>query len=630
MGRKARGKRDEPIAKARPQAAAAVTSRPATSRASTSANAWVATALWIAGLWIAAAAAYAGSIGTPFLLDDPINITKNPQIQLPLSIASLIADPRALVTASLRLNYLAGGFSVAGYHVLNIVAHAIAGTLVFLLARATLRLPVFRRTDEPAAHGNERVTDALAAVIALIFLMHPMQTESVTYVIQRAEIFVSAALTASLLAFSNMDGGTSARTLVALAVSCIAGIYSKPSFAVVPALLLVYDLCFLVRAPLVEERRTGQSEARPAGRFGEIARRWPAYAIAAVAALWTFVLTKTRGGFEAETAGFDVAGITPIDYLGAQAGVIVQYLRVALWPSRLCFDCGYRGAWPVHATFLGNSVAIPAVILLAIAAGALALWRRQPLATFAVFGSAVVLTPTSSLLPLADFYVEHRMYLPIAFLAMAVVPAANAALQRFAPHANAAGRIGAALALVVVATLAIATTRRNALLSDPVAMMEDSLAQAPNNERVQYNLANAYKRMGRAADAIPHYEAAIRIAPNVVRSYENLGSLYAEMGRSEDALRVYLAGAAAKPDAGMAHRNVASAYLRLNRPQEAFEAAKKSLEVERGNANGFRLLGAALEKLGRSGEAAEAYREGLAANPGNAALTESLANVGQR
>ncbi len=632
MGRKARGKRDEPLARARPAAAPAAaraTFRPASASTSASSNAWIPTALWIAALWIAATAAYAGSLGTPFLLDDPINITKNPQIQLPLSIASLITDPRALVTASLRLNYLAGGFAVTGYHVLNIVAHAIAGTLVFLLAETTLRLPVFRRNDGTTAHGDERRTDALAAVIALIFLVHPMQTESVTYVIQRAEIFVGAALTASLLAFSNMRDRVSARTLVALAVSCVAGIYSKPSFAVVPALLVVYDLCFLARGPILEESRSGQSGARLTGLFTEIARRWPAYAMATVAAVWTFVLTKTRGGFEAETAGFDLAGITPLDYLAAQLGVVVQYLRVALWPSRLCFDCGYRGAWPVHATFLGDSVAIPAVLLIAIAAGALALWRRQPLATFAVFASAVVLTPTSSLLPLADFYVEHRMYLPIAFLAMAAVPAVDSALQRFVPRANAAGRIGAALAVVVATTLAIATTRRNALLSDPVAMMEDSLAQAPNNERVQYNLANAYKRLGRTADAIPHYEAAIRIAPNVVRSYENLGSLYAEIGKNEDSLRVYLAGAAAKPDAGMAHRNVASAYLRLNRPQEAFEAAKKSLEVERGNANGFRLLGASLEKLGRAGEAAEAYREGLAANPGNPALTASLAALGQ-
>src|SRR5205085_7149095 len=177
--------------------------------------------LCIAVLWIATAATYLGSLGTPFLLDDPINITKNPQIELPLRLASLLQDSRATVTASLRLNYLLGGFSVAGYHVLNIVAHAIAGTLLFLLARATLALPALGRR-------SDRTADAIAAVIALVFLLHPMQTESVTYVIQRAEIFVSAALIASLFAFARMREGADRRSLAALSIACIAGIYSKP------------------------------------------------------------------------------------------------------------------------------------------------------------------------------------------------------------------------------------------------------------------------------------------------------------------------------------------------------------------------------------------------------------------
>jgi Tfp pilus assembly protein PilF len=359
-------------------------------------------------------------------------------------------------------------------------------------------------------------------------------------------------------------------------------------------------------------------------------RRWPAYAIATAASIWTFVLTKSHGSFEANTAGFDISGITPVDYLGAQLGVVVQYLRVTLWPARLCFDCGYRGAWPVHATFLGDSIVVPAIILAVIVAAAIALWRRYPLATFAVVGTGVVLSPTSSFVPLADFYVEHRMYLPIAFLAMAIVPAADRAIGRLIPDVRTATVVKATLGVVIALALAAQTVARNRLLSDPVAMMEDSLAQAPNNERVQYNLANAYKRLGRQQDAIARYETAIRIAPNIVRSYENLGSLYAEMGNHEKALEVWLAGAAAKPEVGMAHRNVATAYLRLGRPEEAFAAAKKSLEVERGNPNGYRLVGLALENLGRKDEAAEVYREGLAVNPGNSTLAQRLAALGQR
>jgi len=567
-------------------------------------------ALWAVVLLAATAAAYRSGLDTPFLLDDPINITRNALIQRPLSLAALLSDPRAVVTASLRWNYLAGGVAVGGYHVLNVCAHALTGLLVFVLAWATLNLEVFRgRYAGSAEH--------LAGVVALVFLLHPMQTESVTYVIQRAEIFAAAGLVGALLALVAMKDGISPGSMALLAAACVFGVYSKPSFVVVPALLLVYDACLLSH-----------------GNVATALRRWPAYLLATVAAAATLALTKWSGGFAGNTAGFDVEGITPTDYLSAQFGVIVHYLRVALWPNDLCFDCGYRGPWPVLPTVLSDSVLLPAAILAVLAAASLALRRRHPPLPFAVFASAVVLSPTSSIVPLADFYVEHRMYLPIAFLALALVPAlhdlAAAAASRLAIPAQVlrVALVGAAAATVLA--LAGATMDRNELLSDPVALMEDSLEHAPQNERVHYNLANAYKRLGRLDDAIPHYEAAIRLLPNVVRSYQNLGSLYLEQGKVEEALRVYLAGADARPEVAMAHRNVASAYLRLGRAEEALAAAERSLKIEAGNANGRRLAGDALLALGRSAEAAESWRAGLAAAPGDAGLRERLEKLERR
>ncbi|MFN2425327.1 MAG: tetratricopeptide repeat protein [Candidatus Binatia bacterium] len=569
-------------------------------------------ALWMLALVAATAAAYSSGLDTPFLLDDPINIAKNPRIQRPLDLGALLADPRAVVTASLRWNFLAGGFEVGGYHMLNIVAHAATGLLVFALALVTLRLDVFDGRYESNAED-------LAGVVALIFLLHPMQTESVTYVIQRAEVFAAAGLVGALLALAAMRERVCARPMAALAVVCVFGAYSKPSFAVVPALMLVYDACVLSRANVGNV--AGVDNVR------KIAKRWPAYLLAAAAAVATFLLTKWSGSFEGSTAGFDIEGISATDYVSAQFGVLVHYLRVALWPNDLCFDCGYRGPWPVRATWLGDSVLLPAAILLSIAAGALASAKRRPLVPLAVFASAVVLLPTS-VVPLADFYVEHRMYLPIAFVALALVPAvhdaAAALARRFEIRPRALRIALGSLAALVAVALTTTTIRRNELLANPIALMEDSLAHAPQNERVHYNLANAYKRDGRLEDAIPHYEAAIRLLPNVVRSYQNLGSLYAEQGKDEDALRVYLAGAAAKPEVAMAHRNVALTYLRLGRAEEALEAAERAVALDPRNANGRRLAGDALLALGRTAEAAESWRAGLAASPGDSMLTERL------
>jgi protein O-mannosyl-transferase len=560
------------------------------------------------GLVAVTVVTYLGGLDTPFLLDDPINITKNPKLQQPLGLLALLRDPRAVVTASLHANWALGRDSVTGYHALNVAAHALAACLVFALAQVTLALPVLG--------GRYRRTGPwLATVIALVFALHPIQTESVTYVIQRSEVFAGAALVASLLAFATMREDASRGALAALAAACALGTYSKPSFVVVPALLAAYDLCFLAR-----------------GSLGEMRRRWPAYAIAAAAAACTLALTTQTGALDAKgpnsTAGFDMEGITPAGYLAAQPGIIVQYLRVSLWPASLCFDCGYRGPWPVLSTFLGDSVAIPVAILAALAAAAAAAWKRHPLLSFAVLGSAIVLSPTSSFLPLADFYVEHRMYLPLAFVAMALVPAASDGLgalaSRFSLPEGAERLLQGAAAATVLVALAVLTMARNHLLGDPIALMEDALRQAPQNERVHYNLANALRRVNRADEALPHYEEAIRLQPHVVRSYENLGSMYLEQGRLDDALRVFVAGAEAKPDAAMAHRNVANCYLRMGRSEEALASAETALKLEPNNPNGRRIAGDALLQMGKRSEAIAAYRKGLAVSPGDKTLKERL------
>jgi hypothetical protein len=535
--------------------------------------------MWMVALVAVTFAVYASALDNPFLLDDPTNIAKNPVIQKPLSLFALAGDPRAVVTASLRWNYATGGLAVTGYHVLNVVAHALAGILVFALARATLRLDVFGGRYAPVARH-------LAGVVALLFLLHPIQTESVTYVIQRAEIFVSAALAGALLSLVAMQRGPSRAGMIGLAASCVFGMYSKPSFAVVPALLAVYDFLLLAR-----------------GSVRSMAARWPAYAIATAAAVATFALTRAAGSFTgSDTAGFEMEDITPAGYLAAQPGVVVHYLRRVLWPAGLCFDCGYRGPWPVLPTFLGDSVVLPLVILAVLGAASLAVVRRQPRFAFALVGSAVVLAPTSSVVPLADFYVEHRLYLPIAFVALALVPAAwdalAAAAQRFAVPLRTAATIGAGGAAAVCVALAVATVGRNALLASPIELMQGALVQAPQSERLHYNLANALKREGRLDEAEPHYREAIRLLPHIVRSYQNLGSLYLAQGKLEPALEVYLAAVAAKPGVAMAHRNVANTYLKLGRPREALEAAERALAIEPTSPNGLRLAAEAKRQLG--------------------------------
>ncbi len=608
MGRKARDKKDRPRfadggAQPGPAAhdGAAAAPRPRIGVALPERS-----GLWAIALAVFVTACYLNALDTPFLLDDPINIAKNPIIQRPLSLMALLLDQRAVVTASLRINYASSALAVASYHLLNLGAHIVTGWLMFALAYLTLRLPVFEARYARAA-------EPLAATIAAVFLLHPVQTESVTYIIQRSEIFAAAALLATLLAFITIDPNNNRRLrpLAFFTAACVFGAYSKPSFAVVPALLLIYDLCFLSR-----------------GRIEEIRGRWPAYAIAAAAAAWTFILSANSGSFGDRTAGFSIEGIAPWQYTRAQFGVVLTYLRLVLWPDSLCFDCGYRGAWPVLTSALGDGAVVPAAILGLLSVAALGLWRRYPLATFAVMGSAVALAPTSTFVPLADFYVEHRMYLPIGFMALSLVPAvfdAAAALsRRFGLSAGTLRAVRRASAAVVLALLALLTVARNQVFADPLRLLLDTVAKAPQNERAQYNLANEYKRRGEQDKAMERYKEAIRLAPHVARSYMNLGAIYLEQQRNEEAMQIFLAGSQNVPRMAMTHRNLAVAYARLGRHAEALAAAQRSLTVEPDNVNGHNLAAQALEKLGRRQEAAAEYEKVLELEPGQADAKKRL------
>jgi tetratricopeptide (TPR) repeat protein len=281
---------------------------------------------------------------------------------------------------------------------------------------------------------------------------------------------------------------------------------------------------------------------------------------------------------------------------------------------------------------LGDSVLIPAVILAALAVAGLVLWRRYPPLLFAVAAGAAVLAPSSSIVPLADFYVEHRMYLAIALMALVLVPAAYLGISRLGERMGMTpDRLRVtrqAAAAIVCIALGLLTLQRNTVYADKLVLMQDTLAKAPNSERLQYNIANEYGRRGEVDKAIEHYKEAIRIAPRIVRGYMNLGSLYMKNGRMEEALQTFLGGVAAKPENAMAHRNTASAYLRLQRPQEALASAERAIALDPGAANGHKLRAQALQALGRRQEAVESMRKASELNPGDGEIKKKLAEMG--
>jgi tetratricopeptide (TPR) repeat protein len=556
--------------------------------------------LILAGL---ALVAYANSLDAPFLLDDRPQIEKAGTIRS-LDPVAMWRSARPTVTLTLAINYAMGALGVTVYHVTNLLLHLGCSVLLFFWARWTLGLAALReRYAAPV--------EAMALAVAAIFLVHPLQTGAVTYVIQRAEIMASIALIAFVwVAVRATDAWRAAPAL--LAISLLGGM-SKPSFAIAPLLLAIYDWCIVAD-----------------GDWRAMARRWPIYAVAiAVVAVGTWAGWPTGTG---NTAGLDVKGISPLDYLQMQFGVLVYYLTLLLWPHPLCFDCGYKQPWPVLDSFLGDAVVAPAVMLAVLGIAALALRRRAPLFTLAVLGSAVVLAPTSSLLPLTDIYFEHRLYLCVGLFALALVPDAARALMMLGEARGwSIGRIRrsmAGVAAIVVAVLALVTIARNHTYADEIRLLEDTLAKAPGSARSVYNLGNEYKRQGRRSDAIAMYRKSLEADPDYLMAWVNLGSEYMKEDRNEEAAEAFRSGVTRHPEVAMPRRNLARALWKLERREEAVAEALEAARLDPADPKGRKLLAQVYQGLGRRSEALAEWKVYLGMVPNDSEARDAVASLG--
>ena len=560
-------------------------------------------AITCAFLALLVVSAYRQSLGVPFVLDDARWIVGNPTIRTP-SLGSLLANPRPVLSASLALNHAVGGFDVGGYHVVNLVAHLLCGILVFGLARFTFQLPCL------ISHAG--AADGLALASSGIFLLHPVQTETVTYVIQRGESFATAAVIALVWMGARAARATRpGQLLIGMAVVGALGILSKPVAAGSVLVFAAYDACLL-----------GTSWWRPQ-------RRPMVYAtlatVGGAGALWA-------ARWSSQSAGFHVAGLSPWEYARWQPAVILDYVRVLVWPDRLCFDCGLRTPWPIVDSWLGRAPLAAAAVLAAATVVAIAARRRAPLAAFAVLGTLASLMPTSSIVPLADVWVEHRLYLAVAWWAMLVAGTGDTLLARarardlLSPSASRA--LATACVAVLWVVLAAATMARNRVWTDEVTLWRDSIAKAPRNARLHYNLGTALAARNDGVGAIASLREATRLDPAPAMAWINLGNELlrsGDVGGAVDALR---AGLARDPSLAFVHRNLAVALIRLERGDEAAAELTTAVTMDPRDRLSQRLLGDLSFALGRPEDARRAYTEVLRLDPTDAHARERLNALG--
>lgn len=544
-------------------------------------------------------AAYSNTFLSPFLFDDYPTIVNKSSIKQGWVIFQC---PRPLGDLTFRLNYMAGGLNVADYHLVNILIHIAAGLLFFGVLRRTLRLKRFAGRYEDSA-------DWLAAAVSGLWLLHPLQTQSVTYICQRYESLMGMLTFLALYAFIRAQGSARARAWTNLAIiACIFGMGVKQSMIIVPVLLIVYDYVFLAGSP------------------AEMLRlRWKSHL-----AFFATIGVLFAQTFRYMSASADIGGdsmfvrqISPFEYLLTQCGVIVHYLRLTVFPSGQCLDY----AWQAVDSY---RQVLPQLIFLVIV-GVLtlvALFRRSP-GGYAWFWFFVALAPASSFMPTGDMAFEHRMYLPLAGPLAFAVLAWHKATSRIC-----SAEINAVLAVSLILLMGVITFNRNAVYGSTESMWRDVISKSPDNYRQRIALTSALLGQGRLEDAETEARALLNRmvkvqvhGTNSVDVVTGMGSYYypgaenqlglvlVARGKVEEALPHFERALNFRKGEKELHQNYALALMLSRRYEDALREVNMAVAADRNYIRGYGLKASILEAMGRDREAVDAYKTAIGLAP---------------
>jgi protein O-mannosyl-transferase len=485
------------------------------------------------------AVSYHDILAAPFIFDDIGDISNNQSIRRLLPPTWLYHQSRPLVVLSFALNYAAGRLEVGGYHSVNISIHAACAVLGFLIARRMLK------------------SDVLALLASAIWAAHPLNTTVVTYTVHRYESSAALGMLGALYCFQRaLEFGRNAAhwriaSLIGAALACA----SKEVSVALPFLLLAYDRCFA------------------AGTFRSALRLRYQYHLASFATLGIVALLW-RLGEKYPTQGFGMPDLTPLDYARSQPGVIVHYLRLALWPDALCFD---YFDWPVARSL--REVALPAAILAMLGAGASFAWIRKPQVGFVAAVWLFILAPTSSFLPLkGELVAERRVYLPLFALIALLVAGANrlaTSRQRFG--------VLVAISAVAVGALTARTIVRNRDFATQESAYRSVLALRPNNVRARYHLALVLHAQGNDDIALQEFLRAATREPRCSFCQNNAGTLLAQKHELSEAEARFLAAVRAEPSNTTYRLNLVETRLLQGKWAAALNTVRRGLDREPSN-----------------------------------------------
>lgn len=568
---------------------------------------------------------YAGGTQHPFIFDDLGAVTHNAQIRSLNPEVALSPPPetpvggRPLVNLSFALNYAAGGLDPYGYHLVNIALHALCVLLVFGLIRRTVGL------------WHAQGATMFAFVVALLWAVHPLNSEAVNYMTQRTELMMAACYLLTMYAAARVSAGRDGQRWLFVAIfACAAGMACKESMVSAPLVVLLFDRVYRYAS------------------FGDAFRERKALYLG-LAATWSVLLLLMWAVPRTSAAGFATTHVSTWTYLLNQSEMIVRYFRLAFWPDALVLYYGW--ATPATLAEMWPHVVFVSTLVLA----SFALLRRSPRLGFLALWVFITLAPTSSFVPIAsEVGAERRMYLPLIGLVALVAAGVVMAAARL--------RVQGAVVpgLVVAAIFGYQTIGRTAEYSTALGMAQTVVERWPTpsasymlgtelitagrpSEAIphlreaataippaRFNLGAALLQTGQRVDGIAELESFLRAEPGLATSRDArllLARAYVELERTADAIAILQPLVTGSTSDYAAHGLMAESLIAAGRFSDAVPHYESYLRSQKDDGAGWTGMGIALMSSGRSTEGVGAFRQAVSVAPNHAGYRMNLARA---
>ena len=460
---------------------------------------------------------YSNTFQCSFHLDDQFSIVGNLLIRNIYNLRNIwdFWPSRFITCFTFALNYQIHQLNVLGYHIFNLIIHLGSAILVWWLMLLTFSTP---------ALDNNRIikyANLIALFAGLIFISHPIQTQGITYIHQRAASMATLFYLISLNLYVKfrllLQKGGSRVTLryyysFSLA-SAIIAMFTKEITITLPLMICLYELSFF---------RTKR------------AINWKylfPFLLTMLVIPLTLLLTKFVnyfGGMRCTTE-FSFGTTSPWQYLLTQFRVMVTYIRLVFLPFNQNLDYDY----PTAITLLSLPVLVSLFFLISILILAVRLFRNYKLISFGIFWFFLTHLPESSIMPQPDIIFEHRLYLPMVGYSIFLVSGLYYLFKEKRV------KITVLVLCLLVIFYSILTFQRNKVWEDEFTLWSDAVRKSPYKARTYFNRGKAYQKKGNYNQAIADYNQAIQINSNYADAYNNRGNIYLDKGEFDQAISDY-------------------------------------------------------------------------------------------